>query len=369
MGRSTRGGDLPTIYDVARAAGVAPSTVSRAFSRPGRVKSETAERIRAVAAELGYRTNPMARALPTGRTAMIAMIISDVTNPFYFEIIRGAQAAAAEAGYTILLTDAQESVQLEREAVDRLLPTVEGLVLGTSRMPDPAIRMAAKQRPTVVLNRAVADVPSVVPDNAHGTRRAVEHLHVLGHSSLTYVAGPEASWADGMRWRSLRETAQALDMRVRRVGPCVPTVAAGTAATAMVLEAQPSAVLAYNDLLAIGLMRGLASAGVQVPCDVSVVGFDNIFGSDFCTPSLTTVGSPLRALGVSAVQYLVVQMRGARPHTGDPLMLPTRLVVRGSTARRGRAYRSRKSTSPARGSTSVSASASNAATSTSAGSR
>lgn len=292
MGRRPRGGNLPTIYDVARAAGVAPSTVSRAFSRPGRVKSETAERIRAVAAELGYRTNPVARALPTGRTGMIAMVLSDVTNPFYFEIIRGAQAAAAEAGYTILLADAQESVQLEKEAVERLLPTVEGLVLGTSRMPDSAIRRAAKQRPTVVLNRAVADVPSVVPDNASGTRKAVEHLHHLGHRSITYVAGPEASWADGMRWRSLRESAQTSDMTVRRVGPYPPTVGGGAAATAAVLQLPTSAVLAYNDLLAIGLMRGLAEARVPVPQHVSVVGFDNIFGSDFCTPSLTTVGSP-----------------------------------------------------------------------------
>ncbi len=93
---------LPTIYDVAAAAGVAPSTVSRAFARPGRVNSETAEHIRKVAAELGYRTNPMARALPSGRTSMIALVISDITNPFYNEIIRGAETAAGEAGYTIL---------------------------------------------------------------------------------------------------------------------------------------------------------------------------------------------------------------------------------------------------------------------------
>src|SRR5664279_5889324 len=96
----------PTIYDVAKATGVAASTVSRAFSRPGRVNADTAERIRLAAADLGYRTNPLARALPTGRTSMIAVMISDITNPFYFNIIRGAQAAAAEAGYTMLLADA-----------------------------------------------------------------------------------------------------------------------------------------------------------------------------------------------------------------------------------------------------------------------
>ena len=121
---------MPTIYDVAKAAGVAPSTVSRAFSRPGRVNAETAERIRQVAEELGYRTNPLARALPTGRTSMLALIVSDVTNPFYFEIIRGAQRAANAADYTMLLADVQESGRLEREALERALPLVEGVVLG-----------------------------------------------------------------------------------------------------------------------------------------------------------------------------------------------------------------------------------------------
>ena len=112
----------PTIYDVAEACGVAPSTVSRALSRPGRVNAETAERIREVAASLGYRTNPLARALPTGRTSLLAVIVADVTNPFFFEILRGAEETATEAGYTLLVADAQESDEAERRALDRTLP-------------------------------------------------------------------------------------------------------------------------------------------------------------------------------------------------------------------------------------------------------
>src|SRR5829696_6647757 len=159
-----RVGQAPTIYDVARECGVAPSTVSRAFSRPGRVNAETAERIRAAAARLGYRTNPPARALSTGRSSMVALVIPDVTNPVYFDITRGAEDAA-----------------------------VEGLVLGGPRIPDSAIRTAAKQRPVVVLNRAVADIPSVVTDNPRGMRRVAEHLGALGHDTIAYLAGPEAS--------------------------------------------------------------------------------------------------------------------------------------------------------------------------------
>ena len=160
----------PTIYDVARECGVAPSTVSRAFSHPGRVNAATTERICAVAERLGYRTNQLARALPTAKTALIALVVPDVTNPVYFPVIRGAQAAATRAGFTMLLADTQESGRTEREAIDRALPIVEGVVLGGSRLPELAIRTLAQQVPMVVLNRVVAGVPCVVTDNPRGIR-------------------------------------------------------------------------------------------------------------------------------------------------------------------------------------------------------
>jgi LacI family repressor for deo operon, udp, cdd, tsx, nupC, and nupG len=353
-----------TIYDVAKEAGVASSTVSRAFSRPGRVNAATAQRIRDVADRLGYRTNPLARALSTARTAMIALVVSDVANPFYAEIVQGAQRTAAEAEYTILLVDSQESGPRERTALERLLPAVDGVVLAGTRMSDSAIRMIAKQKPVVVLNRAVADVPCVVPDSALGLRRVAEHLAGLGHESVTYVAGPEASWADGMRWSSLRDAAAALQLVVRRIGPFAPDIAGGVAA-AEVLRASPtSAVIAYNDQLAIGLIRGLTAHGVRVPRDVSVIGFDNIPAADLVTPGLTTVAAPLRLEGAAAIRQVLAMIDGAPTRAGAPAVLPVKLVVRGSTAQR-----SLKSTSPASGTTKVSPSARNASMSTSAGSR
>jgi LacI family transcriptional regulator, repressor for deo operon, udp, cdd, tsx, nupC, and nupG len=325
----------PTIYDVAKAAGVAPSTVSRAFSRPGRVNSDTAERIRRIASEIGYRTNPLARGLPNGRTALLAVIVADVTNPFFFEIIRGAEKTASEAGYTLLVVDAQESVDAERQALERTLPLVEGLILATSRMSDSSIRVAAKQRPTVVMNRVMTDVPSVLTDNAGGMRSAVVHLVELGHSSLTYVAGPEASWADGMRWRAFREATSELDVKARRLGPYAPTLAGGLAAAQTIAKRSATAVIAYNDLLAIGTIRGLKRQGRAVPDDVSVIGFDNIFGSDFCTPPLTTVAAPLRHLGAFAVQNVLAQLRSSGTvASSEAALLPAKLVERGSTAPR-----------------------------------
>ncbi|WP_129337558.1 LacI family DNA-binding transcriptional regulator [Cellulomonas endophytica] len=322
----------PTIYDVAEAAGVAASTVSRAFSRPGRVNVDTAARIHAAAAELGYRANPLARALPTGRTSMLALVVSDVTNPFFFQIIRGAEGAATEADRTLLVADVHESVAAERLALDRALPLVEGVVLGTSRLSDAAIRVVARERPTVVVNRVVAGVPSVVTDNARGARAALEHLAALGHRSVVYAAGPEASWADGMRWRTLLEAAPDLGVRVHRTDPLAPTLAGGEGATTAVLGTRATAVVAYNDLVAIGLLRGLAAAGVGVPRDVSVVGFDNIFGADFCTPALTTVAAPLSALGQHAVRTLLEGLGTRTPAGVRPALLPAQLVVRGSTA-------------------------------------
>ena len=155
-------------------------------------------------------------------------------------------------------------------------------------------------------------------------RRAVEHLAELGHQRITYVAGPEASWADGMRWRSLREAATELRLQARRIGPYPPTVAGGGARAATELTRHPSsAVIAYNDLPAIGLIRTLIDLGVQVPADVSVIGFDNIFAAELVTPPLTTVVAPLRAMGVTAVQNLLAIVRGrpsARGGTGEPAL-------------------------------------------------
>ncbi len=327
-GRSRRG---PTIYDVATAAGVAASTVSRTFSRPGRVNPETAERIRAVAASLGYRANPLARALPTGRTSLIALVVSDVTNPVYFQVIRGAEREASAADYTLLVVDVHESAAVERKALERSIPLVEGVVLGTSRMSDATIRTVAQQRPTVVLNRVVPGLPSVVTDNARGVRRALEHLGELGHTSVTYVAGPEASWADGMRWRAMREAGIELSMRVHRLGPVAPTLEGGKEIAPVVVRERATAVVAYNDLIAIGLMQGLSRMGRVVPRDCSVVGFDNIFGAELTTPTLTTVSAPLPALGAYAVRTLLTEIASRAPHETRPALMPAQLVVRRST--------------------------------------
>lgn len=321
-----------TIYDVARQAGVASSTVSRAFSRPGRVSSVTAERIRRIADEMGYRAMPPARTAAGSRTQLIALAISDIGNPFFTEIAAGAQDAAVRRGYTVLVADGQESGQRERAALDRLIPVVDGVIFASSRMPDSALRMVSKQKPVVVLNREITDVPSVVIDHADGARRVAAHLAGLGRCHLTYLAGPEASWADGMRWRSLRAAAASSGLRARRAGPYSPDVPGGASAAPAWREHPAPAVVAYNDQMAIGFIAAVSRCGVSVPADVSVVGFDNIPAAQLVTPALTTVAAPLRAEGAAAVSHLIAMIEGAAGRTGSPVVLPVALMIRESTA-------------------------------------
>jgi DNA-binding LacI/PurR family transcriptional regulator len=368
-------GDRPTIYDVAREAGVAASTVSRAYARPGRVNSETAATIFAAAERIGYRAATITGSL--GRqTGAVALMVSDITNPFYGEIVKGAEEAARLAGYALLLSDTSESGRLEREAVERTLELVEGLVLASSRMSDSAIRMLAKQKPLVLLNRQMPDTSCIVSDNPRGVRRAVEHLGMLGHDTITYVAGPAASWAEGARWRALREAAHELELRVRRIDPNdAPTMLTGFRTARRIANENATAVLAYNDALAIGIIKGLKQLGLPVPGRVSVVGFDNVLLAEVVDPALTTVAAPMRKAGAAGVGNVLALAGGAKTR-GETLVLPATLVVRDSTGPRAiprrdhpSAQRSRNSISPARGTTSVPGSAANAEMSTDDGSR
>lgn len=323
-----------TIYDVAKAAGVAPSTVSRTFARPGRVTTETAEKIRRIAEELGYRANPVVRALASTQTKLIGMMVSDVANPFYSHLIRGAQLVATELGYELLLVDSRESGARERTALEHLVPVVEGFMIGSTRMSDSALRTIAKQRPTVVMNRPLRDVPSVVSDHAQGAEAALDLLAELRHESVLYVSGPDASWPNSVRSRALHDGAAKRDMTFHKTAPYLPTFEGGLAAAKSMTDRLPTAVICYNDLVAIGLMHGLQAAGVKIPDQVSVIGFDDIITSRLVTPPLTTVASPTRQMGAMGVKNVVAMIKGAQHKAVEALVIPVQLRVRGSTGPR-----------------------------------
>lgn len=319
-----------TIYDVAAAAGVSASTVSRTFSRPGRVSARTARHVHEVAERVGYHADPTLSSVRRS-TRMIALAVADITNPTYFGIIRGAEAAASERGYALVVVDTQESGAREHQHVTQLLPSLEGLVLAGPRVPDRQLRTLAKQVPLVLVNRAATGVLGVVPDNPRGIRRAVEHLADLGHVRLAYAAGPDGAWTDGIRWRAMREVALELGLTVARVGPNAPTVSGGIGAADAVQQSRATAVVAYNDMIAIGIQRSLLDRGVDVPGQVSIVGIDNTMSAGLVTPSLTSIGAAMLSLGELAVANVIAVGAGVRWSSDRPLTVPMRLVVRDST--------------------------------------
>lgn len=320
-----------TITDVADAAGVAASTVSRALSTPGRVNATTREHILEVAERLGYVPNPSARAMSSGRTHTYALLVPDITNPYFAGAIKGAERAAAAAGKTLVLGDTQENPSLERELVQRLGPAVDGLVIAAARGTDEDLAAAAGRHRLALVNRTlpgVPGVPSVVADYDSGTRQIVDHLVSLGHESLVFLAGPQESWSGARRWAGLHAAAQASGVEVRRLGPYQPTLQGGPAAADAALAARATAIVCHNDMLAIGVLRRLAGRSVRVPDDVSVVGFDDMFGADFCQPALTTLAERTEDAGACAIDLLL------RPGAATTVVVPTQLKVRESTGPR-----------------------------------
>lgn len=323
-----------TIYDVARVAGVAPSTVSRALSHPGRVSFRTAEQVRQVAEDLRYRTTRIQSPAPQRSTSTLAMVVADIANPVFHGMIRGAQRTCAYAGYTLMILETRESDQAEHDALQRLLPAVDGVILTSSRLSDSKIRELAKQKPLVTLDRVVREVASVMTDNTTALKMAAKQLADSGVRMITYLAGPDGSRVDGTRWLGLRQACLEIDVKVRRIGPLTPTVHGGAVAADEWLQHATNGVVAYTDLIALGFIRTVVQAGVRVPQDVRVIGFDNTTSSALFEPRLTTIAAPFLSLGSAAAQQL---LKGRHRYAEDvgPLWLPARLVTRDTTVSNG----------------------------------
>ena len=318
-----------TIYDIAKKAGVSPSTVSRVFSRPERVSAATAKRIRDAAAALDYRINPLARALPTGRTGTLGLLLSDITNPVFFDLVRGAGGVVSSEGYTLVLAESQEVPGLEAQAADRLLSLVDGLVLVGTRMNEEDVLRFAERKPVLLVNRTIASLPHVVPDITPGIKAAVAHLAACNHRSIAFLSGPATSWMSTWRWETVMDEALNFGINVVEIGPNDPTYEGGAAALKRVRASGVTAVLTFNDVMAIGLLTACEEAGISVPEEVSIIGFDNIFASEFTSPSLTTIRTPLGEAGAIAFRRLISTLKGIDEdvQTG----LATDLIVRKST--------------------------------------
>ncbi|QDB79855.1 LacI family DNA-binding transcriptional regulator [Georgenia wutianyii] len=331
----------PRIRDVAELAGVAPSTVSVVLNDTAgaRVAGSTRDRVRAAAAELGYVPNSFARGLRTRRSGTLAFI-GDViaTTPYAGELIQGAQEAAWEAGYLLMLVNTGGDAQLEERAVRALRrQQVEGALYATMYHRAVTLPEVLDGLPTVLLDaRPVSGTATfVVPDEQAGAEDAVEELVRLGHRRIAFVRDLHDGPAVDRRQRGYesRLAAHGLELDERLVVRERSDSAGGERAAAVLLDAPdpPTAVFTFNDQMAIGVYRAAAARGVRIPQDLSVIGFDDLYVvSSELTPGLTTMALPHREMGRLAARALIAELDGGEP-TGEQLV-PCPLVRRGSAA-------------------------------------
>lgn len=316
-----------SMRDVAKRAGVAVSTVSRAFTDPERINADTRALVMRAAEELGYTAAP-ARPGPV-RRSFVALLVPDITNPFYFDIIRGSQERLFSSGYMQVLVNTQGSGAEERAALESLTGLAKGAILTTSRLLDDEVSRFAKDLPLVTLNRSVEGIPDISIDTAQVMGEALEHLAAGGHRRVCYVSGPTQSVVNRRRWNRCQDVAEALGLELTRVGPFSPWTGSGAVAADEVLAVRATAALAFNDILAIEMLQRFEELGVRVPEDMSVVGCDDIVGSDFCAPPLTTISAPTLRVGFELTSMLLEVIGGGV--VTAPSDLPVTLKIRKST--------------------------------------
>lgn len=323
-----------TIHDVARRAMVSVSTVSRAFTMPDLVRPATREQILRAADELGYRPNRAARGLITGKTGNLGIVVPDLQNPFFPSVVSGAQAQARLADYAVFLADSGEDPRLEAELIHAMTKQVDGVIVCSSRMDVNDLRRASESTTLVLLNRKNPGVPAVLMDSADGIRQAVEHLAALGHRRCAFLSGPRNSWSNKERRRGLRTASRLYGVEVVELGPFAPVFEAGLQAADIALASSVTAIVAFNDLMALGVLNRLNDRKIRVPEQMSVVGFDDIAMAGMCTPQLTTVEMPTQQGGRAAVDLLLDQLAGGEGDSGaaQQRMVGTQLIVRASTA-------------------------------------
>jgi DNA-binding LacI/PurR family transcriptional regulator len=342
----TRRAKVATIREVAALAGVSTATVSRTLRNSANVDPATRLRVEQAAATLRYRPSGVARSLKLRSTRTLGLIVTDILNPYFPQIVRAIEDAARERGYSVLLADGRHDPSREIESLDLLADReVDGLIIASTavsaRHQD---RIRELRCPVVIVNSesTIAGTPAVASDNVAGGRLAAEHLFALGHEHVAYVTTTyEENTAANDRFAG----ASAAHRARGRSAPLVTIVAVDgveggmwAAQRAMAEHPETTALLCYNDLTAVGAIRGLRAAGYEVPRDVSVMGFDDIEIAAYVDPALTTVRQATDEMGRSAVELLFARLEGgtdaavSEPREGDTRRLPVQLIARASTA-------------------------------------
>ncbi|MBN1581216.1 MAG: LacI family DNA-binding transcriptional regulator [Anaerolineae bacterium] len=328
-----------TIKDVAREAGVSPQTVSRAINDKGEISPQTKTRILDISKRLGYRPNSVARSLVSQHTQNIGLVVPDVANPFFAQIARGIQDAAHAADFNIFLCNADENLHREIRAIHSLeAQRVDALILCSARLSDQELGdLSSRYQPLVLVNRRIkhSRTGCVLANDMGGAQKAVNHLLELGHRNIGMVAGPLNSHSGRERVKGYWHAMKAWGITPSTLWQihCSPQAQGGYDATMDLLQRAPelTALLAYNDLSAVGVLHACQELGRCVPQSFSIIGYDDIYLASLLSPALTTVHIDKYTLGQKALQ-LALNMMECENWQPDPIVLDTRLVIRNSTA-------------------------------------
>lgn len=332
-------GRRPKIKDIAEKVGVSPATVSRALSGSGLVAEPTLSRIRETARAMNYRPNVSARNLRTQRSMSVLMVVRDIGNPFYLEVMKGVEEAASAAGYAVLMGNTQNDRRREMEYFDMLRDGhADGMILMTGKLPPKleAEREALSRLPLVVALETIEGygLPHVQVDNFRAAREAVEHLIGLGHTRIAHLTGPLPEVMATLRRDGWRAAMEASNLPIlpgyEQRGDYLLATGHELGAKLCDLPEPPTAIFCANDEMAFGVIHELRRRGLDVPGDVSVVGFDDIYLSKALFPPLTTVSQPRADIGRKAMS-LLLDVMGEAELSPEPIVMPTTLKIRGTT--------------------------------------
>ena len=311
------------------------ATVSKYMNGAQRFSAPVEAKLKAAIEQLGYRSNPLARSMITGKTRTIGLAILDIRNPHFTNIVKGANRIALQNDYTLLLVDTEESQERERQLIEALAQRVDGMIV-SSRMPEEAIQwMVELNKPVVLFGRTrELQIPSVGSDSHLAAYMLAKHLLNEGHRQVAYLGFGQSRW-NAERIRGVSECFQEAGLTVDIHDAYAPSALAGEQACSAIMLApkRPQAVICYNDLIALGFMKEARALGFNLPDDVSVVGFDNVPYGEYSSPALTTMDLQSERMGEVAMQKLLDLLAG-QDGDGEYALLEPRLVVRESTRRR-----------------------------------
>ena len=326
-----------TMSDVAREAGVSLMTVSRVLNNKGDVSPETRGRVQSVIQTLGYRPSSVARSLVTHRTRTIGLVVPDNANPFFSELARGVEHTAYTNGYSVFLCNTEENAEREKAVLQTLEDKrVDGIILCSSRLGQPELRGAIAGFPAAVLVNRELDgdgVDTILVDDELGGRLATTHLLERGRRRIGFLTGPEVSWSGAQRVKGYDAAFAEANIAhsAAWLQPCAPTAEGGRAAARELLQRHPglTALLCYNDLVAVGAIQGCSDLRLSVPASVCVVGFDDIALAALVTPPLTTCRVSRYDLGCEAMRSLLARFDSSSTAPRRVVIHPE-LVIRAS---------------------------------------